>query len=198
MIRTFLILLLLATTATAQDLPALFNVTGVSANDSLNVRANPTTNAPVIGKLTHSAQNIEVVQTSQDGKWAQINIGETAGWTSMRYLTAQKTAFLPGQPLTCFGTEPFWSLKHHLNQTQSLTLKTPNGTRTFEWLSSLRSVNNTGHFAITASDNTSTLVSTLSRTLCNDGMSDRQYGIQINLILPQNEQHLSGCCTLTP
>ena len=74
MIRTFLILLLLATTATAQDLPALFNVTGVSANDSLNVRANPTTNAPVIGKLTHSAQNIEVVQTSQDGKWAQINV----------------------------------------------------------------------------------------------------------------------------
>lgn len=191
MIRTFLILLLLATTATAQDLPALFNVTGVSANDSLNVRANPTTNAPVIGKLTHSAQNIEVVQTSQDGKWGQINIGETAGWTSMRYLTAQNpNSSWPPETLSCYGTEPFWNAEITPG---SIQISNPSEQgQTLPIQSRQTSQNRTDRAALITSDASITL----SRTLCNDGMSDRTFGITIDIL--RGTTLLSGCCTLTP
>lgn len=65
----------------AQDarLPALFDVTGVSADDTLNVRQNPRATAGLLAELSPDATSIEVVRLSDSGGWGLVNIDESAG-----------------------------------------------------------------------------------------------------------------------
>lgn len=59
-----LILWLAAGPAAAQDLPAVYDVAGVAADDVLNVRAEPSAEAPVLRTLAPDAGGIEVVALS--------------------------------------------------------------------------------------------------------------------------------------
>jgi hypothetical protein len=88
-ILSLILALLVAMPAAAQDLPALFRVTGVAANDVLNIRAEPSARAAIIGSFRPDAGGIEVVALSADGRWGLVNSGEQAGWSSMRYLMHQ-------------------------------------------------------------------------------------------------------------
>ena len=97
--------------ALAESLPALYDVTGVAAGDVLNVRSDSHAAGAKLGELAYDATDVEVVR--QRNGWALVNVGEGAGWVSMRYLAGQ-----PGQdgntlspPAWCTGTEPFWSLE---------------------------------------------------------------------------------------
>ncbi|WP_145953393.1 peptide-binding protein [Oceaniglobus indicus] len=97
----------------AQGLPALHDVVGVAENDTPNLRAEPDWKAPLVATLPFDARDIEVVAENADGTWGRINMGEGTAWAALRFLGRQ-----PGQddrdfpdPLRCFGTEPFWSLK---------------------------------------------------------------------------------------
>ena len=56
-----LLALALPSGAAAKGLPALHDVTGVAADDVLNVRARPDASAPVLGALTPDATGVEVV-----------------------------------------------------------------------------------------------------------------------------------------
>ena len=178
-------------------LPALYSVTGVASDDSLNIRAHPDTQAAVIGTLAHDVTDIEVIALSREGKWALINAGERAGWVSARFLARQDLSTTSvGLPLglTCFGTEPFWDITFQDNR--SLIYATPEGTAShliqsmqprpdyidlatvglrFVWRSSDRDV--TAH---------------ILPGQCSDGMSDRTYGLHyIDDLGPK-----VGCCSL--
>ena len=61
-------------------------MTGVAANDLLNIRAAPSANAEIIGTLSPRARHIEVVGYDDTGRWAQINTGEISGWAALRFL----------------------------------------------------------------------------------------------------------------
>jgi len=88
-------------------LPAIYQVTGISSDDALNVRSGPSTGYPAIGGLQNGAQ-VEVTADTGEG-WARILHGEGNGWVAMRYLQPLPASAMP-DTLFCGGTEPFWSL----------------------------------------------------------------------------------------
>lgn len=196
----WLVLLFMPTLATAQsmDLPALYDVTGVSADDTLNVRAGPAVTAQVLDELGPERDGIEVVGFADDRRWGQINIGEGTGWISMAYMERQENQNpVPKTPvpLWCYGTEPFWSVE--IGQTDvSFTDPGMDEPALVQPIDYYASVPHSPRGAIVAGD----ISGFVSRELCSDGMSDRQYGWRIDFLRSGNGGHFmfSGCCTLQP
>ena len=96
---------LLSAPLSAQDYPLFHNVTGVAANDVLNVRASPSAGTPILHFLPPDAHWVEVVEVQ--GNWGRINFGEGSGWASLRFLTPVADGNLPEYPyLTCLAPNP--------------------------------------------------------------------------------------------
>lgn len=195
-IMALLLCLPTALTAAAQDLPAAFAVKDVAAEDVLNIRAAPNALADVVGKIAPFAMNVEVLEITTDGTWGLVGLPEGNGWVSIRYLDPMP---LPdtGQvvrPLSCFGTEPFWSVSLYLRGAEFHSPDT--GAVPMSVM----------HEAVAPSGFLFTLEEgpTLDRTLivtregCSDGMSDRRFGFAVRMFkeAPDGNEILSGCCTL--
>lgn len=194
-------LALLAGPLQAQTLPALYNVSGVAENDTLNVRTGPGTDHEVIGKLPPDATDIEVVDINGDGDWGLINIGDRAGWVALRYMTRG-----PGQPetglprgLSCAGTEPFWSFSL-LSDGKAEFARPEEETVTFGSIQTVTSANRTDRHALFADGGSMVVTAMIGRNSCSDGMSDRAYGLGIDLLVTDKaEVHVySGCCSVAP
>ena len=192
------LVLLSLSPAIAQDLPAFFDVAGVSQNDVLNVRSEPTAGSDIVGKLAAGQTGVEVVAVDDSGRWGQVNVGERSGWASMTYLVRQTPdGYGPARQLSCFGTEPFWSLDLIQNQggefrdMAETTLHFPLGRLS-------DSGNLIGRYGTIAQTDDGTLAIIVRREACNDGMSDRQFGLGIDLVLggPGASQTLPGCCRI--
>jgi uncharacterized membrane protein len=185
--------LLLPGLASAQSWPALHDVTGVAAGDVLNIRAEPRAAAERVGALAHDARAVEVVQVR--GGWGLVNSGEGAGWVSMRYLAPRVSGdHALTRHITCFGTEPFWSLD--ITQGQTLRLSSPgDGDRTFPAGLLQPSANRSDRFVLRGGQ----LTAVIAHGACTDGMSDRQFGLTIDMLPDDGDDTrlLSGCCSLT-
>ena len=199
----FLLAWLTAGPATATQeyvLPTLFDVTGVAADDVLNIRAAPDADSEIVGTLAPDATRIEVVSHSDDGRWGRVNTDGRSGWASMRYLAYRTDVWHEGEVpdgLRCLGTEPFWSLDP---QRERVVFATPEAERSF----AIDAILSTGTFrsprrALTGHADGERLVATIVPALCSDGMSDRIYGLDATLVLDGNgsTRLLAGCCTLT-
>jgi len=190
-----LLILLLPVPALAQErFPALYDVVGVATDDVLNVRAGPSASEPIIGTLAPDARNIEIV-ARPDGNWGRVNTGERAGWASMRYLARQ-----PGQgwgmipaALACFGTEPFWSLDITAGNTGFFA--TPEVTTPLTVTDRVAGVARPDRFAIMAEGSEGDVTAIVSYEACNDGMSDRLYGMALDVLMEPGVLY-SGCCSL--
>jgi len=199
-----LLCLLFPGIATAQALPALYDVVGVAADDVLNIRAAPSASASIIGALAQTAKSVEVVALSADGKWAQVNTHEASGWAALRFLRAQGGPdwFALRSDLTCFGTEPFWSF--YLDPAQnSVHLNTPDEEGPEQdivshWLGSRWQPVAAMQFGSEDSGG----VAVLRGQSCSDGMSDRAFGLSLDLFLQPSANgpaaSLHGCCSLAP
>jgi len=189
--------------------PGLFDVTGVASNDVLNIREAPSGSSAKIGALAFNQKAVEVIITTDDGRWGLVNSEERSGWIAMRFMAANTAAplNLPAG-LACSGTEPFWFLS--LNQ---------DGTANADWSPmgltdeqdsvytsfwSSRPQNRTtptfGFELLDELTGSNVKASGIIRAeLCNDGMSDRDYGFAIDLLLSGGERRLiSGCCSINP
>jgi uncharacterized membrane protein len=200
MIRLAAFLILLPLCAAAQSLPALHDVTGVAADDVLNIRAGPSASEPVVGTLAPDAEGVEVVALDARGAWGRVNTGERSGWASMAYLERQ-----PGQdddalpvPMGCFGTEPFWSLQVAdsglvFEGVSIDRVETSLATRTR--VSGLRGRYG---FAGWGAGETSGMHGIVRREACSDGMSDRLYGLSLDLLVSAGGtlSQYAGCCSL--
>ncbi|WP_204112668.1 SH3 domain-containing protein [Shimia biformata] len=205
MIRVLLALaLLLPAPLLAQSygqLPGLFRVTDVAPNDVLNIRAQPDASAPIVGVLPHDATAVEVVYTDDTTKWGRVNSGETGGWVSMRFLARESDRMwsAASTPLSCFGTEPFWNA----------TVDFDPATLAFRWFDSPATeleitwvhqpagrIGGPLGLKLTGVDMTG--FATIREDMCNDGMSDRAFGLAVELFLEDGEgpQGYSGCCSL--
>ncbi|MDQ2094264.1 COG3650 family protein [Rhodalgimonas zhirmunskyi] len=203
MIRALALLLLLPVSALAQGVmgqtyPALHAVTGVASDDQLNVRSAPRAGSALVATLAPDARNIEVIYT--DNGWGRINVGEGAGWASMRYLARQQEDDTPGlfpPRLACFGTEPFWSLDI---TPDAAKFATPEGESLLHIQDRMTSRNTLRDFAVMAGSTDLFLTATITPARCNDGMSDREFGLHSSAVIrfPDGYQLLSGCCTLPP
>ena len=68
-----------ATSASAQDFPALFSVTGVANSDVLNIRAEPSAQSPIVGHFAPHQTSIEVVGLSEVLGGTVEKVDEAAG-----------------------------------------------------------------------------------------------------------------------
>ncbi|MGB8812398.1 MAG: peptide-binding protein [Paracoccaceae bacterium] len=202
MIRTVLLLTWLASPALADTLPALFAVTGVAGDDTLNIRINPDASTEPIGTLPPDAQDVEVITLSGDGRWGMVNGNERAGWVAMRFLARQPGPdWLAMQtPLTCHGTEPFWTLRANpaVGKIGLSQMDADIAALGIDWSAptSGRPDRIGWHITGPATDG----FATLQTTRCTDGMSDQQYGIGIDFFLKSDAGTIgySGCCSLVP
>jgi uncharacterized protein YgiM (DUF1202 family) len=62
--------------ATQEAWPALHDVSGVAADDVLNIREAPDASAAIIGKLKPDAENVEVIRPDDHHSWGLVNTGE--------------------------------------------------------------------------------------------------------------------------
>lgn len=178
-----------------KTLPHLAKVTGLAANDTLNVRANPSAQSADIGDIKQD-QKVEVLELDGSGKWARILQAEGNGWVSTRYLAQQSQAMTPsGMPLGlhCTGTEPFWSARLDADATVHFEVM-GQGAQSYplDWTSP--SQNRGGaEYGLSATG----LSGILRRAACSDGMSDRNYGWALDLIVESEggKTLLGGCCS---
>lgn len=189
------IFLMFATALTAQEFPASFYVSNVDANDTLNIRSEPSSNAEIIGEFGPYRLNIEVLETNADATWARVGYGEGMGWVSMAYLSPAQTpeAGTIPRPLRCFGTEPFWSIDFFPRGEE---FSTPEQQSRLTLTRELTS--DSGYLAQFGQDSESERMLIIKRSACNDGMSDRDFGFTATLFSALNGQNAvhSGCCTL--
>ena len=190
--------LLLCGAAGAQEIPALFDVTGLSQDQNLPVRENPRASAPEIGALPAEATRIEVVTLSSSGRWGQINLAGVAGWVELDNLVPRP---LPAgvesrfdAPLNCWGEAPVWQL-----QTLGdglVTVGTPEG-EVLSLSATGQGQTRRSHMLEAAGDGAG-LTAMLRPALCRDAANGGQYGLQIDLLLRRDEAMtpLSGCCSL--
>jgi uncharacterized membrane protein len=181
-------------------LPTLFDVTGVAADDVLNIRAAPSTGAAIIGSLSPQARDIEVVGYDETGRWAQVNAGGRSGWVAFRYLNYQVDVWNPGTlppTLHCLGNEPFWSFAP---SGERLAFSTPERPET---VMNIAQVLTSGRFrdprrSISAQGDFLRVTAVIVPMQCSDGMSDRAYGLDVTVILEQHgtTQMLTGCCSI--
>ena len=195
MIRLLVLLLWLSAGALrAEVYPALHSVDGVAADDVLNIRAAPDAGADILATLAPDAAGIEVISVS-DG-WALVNAGEGSGYAALQFLAREAGPdwYTLERPMACFGTEPFWSL----------TLDPGAGVATYATPEAVegspKPIGQTWPgtlWAPTAALELEGGLAVLRPADCTDGMSDRRFGIAIDVFQQQGKgQRLSGCCAL--
>ncbi|GGL55678.1 hypothetical protein GCM10011392_07580 [Wenxinia marina] len=135
-----------------------------------------------------------------DEGWGLVNVEERAGWVSMRYMARQAGQWAGNlRPLaSCYGTEPFWILDL-MPEGSSLRWSTPEGELAGTIEERLPPANRVDVEALTFSlgDGSEGTGIVTART-CSDGMSDREFGLRLDLVLRGRgeDRLLSGCCTL--
>ena len=192
--------------AISQDLevaPKLYRVTGVADNDTLNIREMPDASSEIIGEFGPHQTGIEVVTTTEDGRWGLVNSNEQSGWTAMRFLASESDQINLPRGLTCSGTEPFWSLDFkpvtkviggwdYMGITEAPTIYQD------VWTDApINRSHDTFGFSLSGQDvNADGIIRT---EMCDDGMSDRSYGFSVDIILHHRDERLlvSGCCSLS-
>ena len=202
-----LCLALLAAPAMADTAyPALHDVTGVAANDVLNLRAGPDAGAAIIGSLPPGLAGVEVVGLSDNGKWGRINQSEASGWAAMAYLTPQAGPawFTLERGLRCFGTEPFWTLFIDSDpKTKTAHFLTPEGEGPKMTISAQWPGDDWRPVAgVQVTSNQGWSIATIRAEACSDGMSDAVYGLAADIFSKGTTaapaSSLRGCCTLAP
>ncbi|MFW2545534.1 COG3650 family protein [Primorskyibacter sp. 2E107] len=197
MVRLLILVFLLPSVAAAEEWPALHAVTGVAADDVLNVRNAPSAGGEIIGTLDPFQTGVEVMRTDDTGRWGVIISGEQAGWVAMRFLEAMPGGFLPEYgSLSCGGTEPFWRLEVTEGATAEFAGPEQSwGVSAGSWIpaSGMR-----WPYAMKGEGDGRTMTAVITPEICSDGMSDREYGLSVTLVSQDSSetQVYSGCCTL--
>ncbi len=187
--------------ALADTFPALYAVTGVAAEDVLNIRSAPNSGSSKVGFLAPDQKHIEVVELDGAAKWGLISHGEGAGWVAMRFMRRidQSAWHSLNQPLSCSGTEPFWSLGFEPTQNKVTFDSLGGSLERFEMLAgAVPQGRPPSTLGMRATSQNALMFATYHQAACSDGMSDRAYGLSVDLFIQQPEGLVgySGCCSL--
>lgn len=185
----------------AETFPALYAVTGVAADDVLNVRSAPNAGSSKVGSLVPDQKQIEVVIIDDAAKWGLISQGEGAGWVAMRFMRRldQPAWHSLNQPLSCSGTEPFWSLGFEPAQNKVTFDSLGGSPDRFEMLAGAVPLGRPpSTLGMHATSQNASMFATFHQSACSDGMSDRVYGLSVDLFIQQADGLVgySGCCSL--
>lgn len=193
------LLLCLPGIAVAQGMsyPALVDVARVAADDVLNIRATPDAGAEIVGTLSPDRAGVEVIEASPDGKWGRVNAGEGTGWISLAFVDAQPEQ--DGFPAihACLGTEPFWGIWQEAGGWLYSSPSGPDYSLTETWRDTASG--RLDRYGVVMSWDHVTAHASVRREVCSDGMSDRLFGLSVDMILTEDGEYrmLTGCCTLS-
>lgn len=203
MIRLVLFCLFLAgpAMATVDGFPALFDVSGVAADDTLNVRAEASAASEIVGEIGAQVKGVEVLGLDATGNWARVAVNpETMGWVAVRFLERQP-GFVAGtlpEKLACAGTEPFWSMS--LSEDGGLFRSPDESLALYNHVTSTRSSNRTDRFTQFYAGASGVVVATLTNGACVNMMSGAESGWSVELLRSQSTIDksimMSGCCAL--
>lgn len=176
--------------------PSYHMVTGVAADAALDVRAGPSAEAPVVGRLPPGAGPVEIV-ADMDG-WGRVVAGEGGAWVSMRSLAPVEIAGIGASALpdglVCTGAEPFWTLAFAEG---AATLETAAGSPPLAMtiLDAAEAAGRTDPTALWLAG-AGEGVAHVERRFCSDTMSDRVYGygVTVSVATAEARRTLSGCC----
>ncbi|MCP4383299.1 MAG: hypothetical protein GY798_18085 [Hyphomicrobiales bacterium] len=196
--------------AIADDAPepgVRYKVTGVASDDTLNVRAQPGTDADIIGAIGPDAGNVIVTGSSWkvgQSTWWELpfpGADRGLGWVNGRFLTRQtdSAAEDTNYPLDCGGTEPFWSLTVQGDRAQfKLWIEEEEQTLDASRWMAARGMR--GWFVVRLAETETTggggllTVRSADQAFCSDDMSDTDYPFFATVILP-DDQVFGGCCS---
>lgn len=198
MIRLIFALLLLPAVLWADQYPGIYDVTGVASDDVLNIREQPSAKSAIIGELAHDDFDIEVV--ARKGKWGRVNTNERSGWVSMRYMKRlPESDYAVGRLIGCNGTEPFWGLDIAQGHSVLFQIMGEDKIRVAAGLMA-PAVGRIDRYRLIADSGSGTRLAMVMRhAACNDGMSDRDYGLEVDVLYStpgDGTMLLSGCCSL--
>lgn len=194
-----------AIAASAQDLPALYDIYGVDHDDTLNIREEASASTPIIAELPFNARDVEVVRITEDGRWGLVNAMETSGWVAMRFMVPVPSDGWAhsGAKLSCGGTEPFWDITFNSVAPGQAAYRAmaEEGTKSYsiDWQSG-QVARPDRVIGIGGSGPTGNFTAVLRQDACHDGMSDRNFGLVIDLFFHGNDEAygLEGCCSVLP
>lgn len=191
------LLLAAPTLATQPGWPALHDVARVAPDDVLNVRAGPGASHPVIATLEPDARGVEVIRPSDDARWGLVNAGEGTGWVSLAFLDRRPGQWRGATPALrrCSGTEPFWSLAVDGEAAALEEFGTGAPAIAGRVLARPASTARSDRHGLVL-DLGGLRAASVRYEACGDGMSDRAYGLAIDVI--GGGTVLSGCCSLAP
>lgn len=196
-----------AARADIYPLPALFDVTGVVADDVLNIRLGPGSDFDVIGSFTPSQSGVEVVAVNDQATWAKVALPEGEGWVAFRYLMrqgGQDGITLPAT-LSCGGTEPFWGMSFPDNGAGGRNINYSDPENSAGVLATLTRFDiaagaGWGPYLVEGQSADLETTAIISRHECYDGMSDRPYGFTVFVDMENAAGEaffLHGCCSLS-
>lgn len=194
-----LIVLSFAVPATAQD----YVVTGVAADDTLNIRADifaheQFAEAPVVTALS---PDTEVHATGRSyvlngALWREVSDGAISGWANAAFLT--RSSIYPATPaFSCAGTEPFWDVNFDGTggSANAIDMDAPLPLTTVDWSGAAGRPDVRRYDLVTDAGQEMTAIIAYTEA-CSDGMSDFTYAYSVFLLgLHPGALH-AGCCTM--
>jgi uncharacterized membrane protein len=172
----------------ARAVESLYEVSGVSAGDVLNIRSRPSASAPKVGSYGPRESGIRIYR--RQGTWALVGRADPDrpdGWVNANYLKLTVAARRVPLPLKCIGTEPFWSFT--INSKSRATYSDPSVKKRRYGVLTFVRLGPDARFLVTGSGG----LSRVKASQCSDGMSDNIFPYSARIKLP-NGRTLDGCC----
>mgnify|MGYP001943356180 CR=1 FL=1 len=178
-----------------EPVPDMMRIVNVVQGDVLNMSSGPGAEYDIVGAFAPQTDGIEVTAYNPDGTWARVNTQEWSGWLSTAFLAPSD---LPTY-LSCFGTEPFWSVD--LSGPDAAIWSTPEGVFTPHQSETLTSNVDVDlrETLIALYEDRAITVTSFAEPNCSDGMSDRLYALGVSAIIRYDEgwgEVWRGCCTM--
>lgn len=183
------------------------SVSGVNANDVLNIRADidytlNVAEAEVIGAIPHDATDVMVTGVSVDiggATWREIVYKGTVGWVNARFLKPTNLLLQTPEALDCAGTEPFWTVtvEDSGGTFMSPDLESPVALDYLRFAPGIGRTDLWGHYLGSADGAYSLTVLVRYTEACFDGMSDLTYDFEALLLgLGASGAPAYGCCSI--
>lgn len=184
-----------------------YRVSGVASDDVLNVRAEPDASAEVVDTLAPDARPVEVLEVvaAAGGEWGRVLASDANGWVSMRFLAGDDPQRFGGTDvpagLQCIGTEPFWDLELQAGERMRFSA-VDIAEASLPLTAGMAATGRNHRFAFVAADGARRMTAMIGRNeRCSDGMSDRDYGWRVDLLVEGLDGAASaasyeGCCML--
>ncbi|MGH6855000.1 MAG: hypothetical protein ACREDN_06240 [Aestuariivirga sp.] len=169
-----------------------YEVTGIAADDALVIRVAPKASSKKAGRYGPDDKDIQIYR--RKGNWALTGRSGQAkpdGWVNMRYLKLS-TAASPAAasrvelPMTCLGTEPFWSLT--IDSPENAAYSDPEIAAKYYAVSAFQSSKKGANLLLDGSGQVS-----IKAGNCSDGMSDTQFPYSVRILFPDGRE-VNGCC----